>query len=606
MSFTVIFAIYTIRLAFLQLFSFGASTPAAALHHADWRKSSVAQRQHSLVLDTGRGDFVDRSGRPLTGETYMALAFFPVAAGAHAAAETKEQIRQLAGMLGVSYSSLEQYWHQLKAPEFWHGAGSRQPRKLTDSELKQLSALSLDGVQALPYRHRYLPGYYAAQAIGYISQHPERISAQYPLELAAGKRSLKDQIGGAGLERSLDEWLRGLGQTTAMFFTDGQNRPMHGLGIRYFRPDNERYPLQAVTTIDLPLQQQLEKYADQMHLIEGAIVVLDASNADIVAMVSRPSQNPEQLSSSGGLETVNHALKAEPPGSVFKLVTEAAALEAGVASEHETFECNGEYGKYGLSCWKEGGHGKLTLKEGLAQSCNIVFATVAERLSGEQLQRTALALGIGRQVGWSTARPHKLMHHKLRLLPEEEGGTVFRLPDGADNAASQLEEMDGGVMAQSGIGQRDVRMTPLQAANLVVTLLHGGEVLEPRIVSEVRYANGLAMTKLKPKKAPKSGYGQINPATARKLLRGMEAVVDHGTGKSIRDGIWTVAGKSGTAEVERQGAPRNHQWFAGYGPVKHPRYAVAVLSEYRPVNSPNQATRLFRGVMDLLAEHEPL
>lgn len=257
-----------------------------------------------------------------------------------------------------------------------------------------------------------------------------------------------------------------------------------------------------------------------------------------------------------------------------------------------------------MSCWKEGGHGTLTLREGLAQSCNVVFATLAERLSGEQLQRTALALGIGRKVGWSTDKPFRTLHERLRLLPEEEDGTMFLLPGGGrePKAASEaLKRVDGGARAQSGIGQRDVRITPLQAANLVVTLLHGGHVLEPRLVREIRYANGQRMAKLEPREAPWKPYGRIGAATAMKLLRGMEAVVDHGTGRSIREGRWKVAGKSGTAETTLNGRPRNHQWFAGYGPADKPRYAVAVLAENRPPDSANQATQLFRGAMDLLA-----
>jgi cell division protein FtsI/penicillin-binding protein 2 len=158
-------------------------------------------------------------------------------------------------------------------------------------------------------------------------------------------------------------------------------------------------------------------------------------------------------------------------------------------------------------------------------------------------------------------------------------------------------------MAQTGIGQRDAAVTPLQAANLVVTLLHDGSVLEPRLVSEIRYANGQLLAKL-PRKAAPSQYGSIAPSTARALLRGMEAVVAHGTGRSIREGAWAVAGKSGTAQTVRAGAARNNQWFVGYGPVEAPRYAVAVLVENRAPGLANQATALFRGVMDLVAARE--
>jgi cell division protein FtsI/penicillin-binding protein 2 len=84
----------------------------------------------------------------------------------------------------------------------------------------------------------------------------------------------------------------------------------------------------------------------------------------------------------------------------------------------------------------------------------------------------------------------------------------------------------------------------------------------------------------------------------------MEAVVTTGTGRSIREGTWEVAGKSGTAETVKAGAARNNQWFAGFGPIRSPRYTVAVLAENRTPGTSNKATALFRGVMDILAEHE--
>lgn len=607
---TAIFFIYIVRLGALQLLGVGGVPVKAPAQQADWRRTSVIQRQHSLVIDTGRGDFVDRNGQALTGETYSSLAFFPIDPKALASEQHRLQMKRLAALLGVTAAGLEQYWHQLERPAYWSRQGEQTPIRLTEEQRRKLSELRLDGVKVLPYHNRYLDGFNAAQTIGYISQHPEWMQAEHGKEVEAGRRKLTDLTGGSGLERSLDDLLRGIGRTSAMYFTDGRNMPLQGLGMRLVRPDNGYYPLSVVTTLDLDLQRKLEAYADEAKLKQGAIVVLDARNADIVAIVSRPRMNPRRLESDES--AVNHALKAVPPGSVFKLVTEAAALEAGVTSEKETFSCDGEYGKYGLSCWKKGGHGTLTLREGLAQSCNIVFATLGERLTAEQLERTALALGVGRQVGWSTEKPYKLLRRKLRLLPEEEAGSVFYTPEEAGkaghdqgNAAQPFPEADGGARAQSAIGQRDVRMTPLQAANLIVTLLHGGKVTEPRIVSEIRYANGVRMAKLKSRKAPYSDvYGQISPATARKLMRGMEAVVDHGTGSSIREGRWTVAGKSGTAETALGSVRFNHQWFAGYGPVRKPRYAVAVLSEYRPPDSRNQATAIFRGVMDLLAEAE--
>lgn len=666
---SLVMVVYIGRLAWLQLMP-GSSSAAVLSQQASrggWQRLSVQQRQRNLVLDTGRGDFYDRHGVSITGETYSAVALFPIRKEMRG---PEEDLTELSGLLGMTEEQLQQKWDAVREPVFWKADGGQLPMRLTDAQAKRIKELKLNGIRVLPYRNRYLPQFEAKHIIGFTSQHPEWLQAVHAKELASGKRKLAEQVGGSGLEKSLDKLLHGVGATSVSYFMDGQNAPMHGLDMRITQPGNRYYPLKAITTIDLKLQNEIEDYADAQGMQEGAIVVLDTSNADIVAMVSRPKLKPGQFQSSDGSEWANHALKAVAPGSVFKLVTEAAALESGAVNRHETFFCNGEYGKYGLSCWKEGGHGHVTLEEGLAQSCNIVFATIAERLKASELKRTADALGIGRQAGWHREEAFGPFTAPLRLLEEEDSGQLFAPVSslrtggrgeqeetkqsgklakqsgaaGADKAwleasehgaagsgeegletggesrsgnagkrrgkqaaalrareqAAMLAAVDGGVLAQNGIGQRDVTMSPLQAANLIVTLLNEGRVMEPRLVSEIRYANGQRMVKL-PAQRAQAIYGRIKPATAHALLRGMQAVVDHGTGRSIRQGLWAVAGKSGTAETTRAGIARNNQWFAGYGPVKKPCYAIAVLVENQPPGSANQATKLFRGVMDIAA-----
>lgn len=673
---SLIMMFYIGRLAWIQLIPGSSSSAVLSplANRGGWQRLSVQQRQRNLVLDTGRGDFYDRYGKPITGETYSAVALFPVRAELRG---QEKSLAELSRLLGVTTEQLQQKWDAVREPVFWKADGMQAPLRLTNDQITRLKKLELNGIRVLPYRNRYLPDFDAKHLIGFTSQHPEWLQTNHAEDLVSGKRKLVDQVGGSGLEKSLDKLLHGVGATSVSYFLDGRNAPMHGLDMRITQPGNRYYPLKAMTTIDLQLQNEIEAYVDAQGLQEGAIVVLDASNADIVAMVSRPQLKPGQFQSSDGSEWANHAIKAVAPGSVFKLVAEAAALEAGVVNQHETFFCNGEYGKYGLSCWKEGGHGRLTLQEGLAQSCNIVFATLAERLEARQLKRTAGLLGIGQQAGWHRDEAFGPFTSPLRLLEEEDRGQLFAAVksklawnngvemgeneheseheignghvnenengSGSDNEngngngngsingsgkgngsgngkrnekrsgkfdaaqqareeAAMLDGVDGGVLAQSALGQRDVRMSPLQAANLIVTLLNEGRVMEPRLVSEIRYANGQRMVKL-PAQRAQAIRGRIKPATAHALLRGMQAVVDHGTGRSIRQGLWAIAGKSGTAETTHAGIARNHQWFAGYGPVKAPRYAVAVLVENKPPGSSHQATKLFRGVMDIAARH---
>ncbi|RXZ84478.1 penicillin-binding protein [Paenibacillaceae bacterium] len=612
-AFSGLILMLLLRMAWLTWLPSSAAVSGRSDH---WQGESVRQREWGIILDPGRADFVDRSGHSITGETIQVLAAFPVQYGTWG---EPDSIEELAAILQTDRKQLLSWLESLQEPRFWSASSSRQPLALTTDQIAKLDQLKLNAIRVLPFYQRYPEQFSAKHVIGYLSQHPERMERLYPEQLGKGTIKRHDLIGGSGLEKSLDALLRGVGPTALSHYTDGSGIPLQGLGVRLASPTNPYYPLQVATTLDLELQNKLERMLGAAGLKEGAVVVLDAQTADIAAMISLPLFQPQQLDAPG-TDLSNHALEAVAPGSIFKLVTAAAALETKTAHWNETFHCSGEYGRYGLSCWKHGGHGSLTLGEALAQSCNVTFAALGERLSASEFLLAAEWLGIGRQVGWNEPERFNLLGSPLRLLEEEQAGQLFagvhreaaeQAPDGGKRLLApswsggvlQAEVQDGGVMAQTAIGQRDVQMTPLQAANLMITLLGGGEVRAPRLVTEIRYANGQRMMEL-PAQRAESPYGRISPATARLLLRGMEAVVARGTGQTIRHGVWEVAGKSGTAQTAVAGQPRNHQWFAGYGPVEAPRYAVAVLSKNRLPQSSNQATLLFRQVMDLLAAHE--
>jgi penicillin-binding protein 4B len=585
----IIFGVEGARLAWLQL-GFGvASTAGASLV-----KRAVQQRSDALVLDSGRGQFRDRYGRLITGETVQSLAAFPDYGMQRGTDRTLEQLAQ---SLGVQSAQLNAWLTNLRVPQVWTQPGSLRAVDLTEAQARLVKQSQLLGVAVLPYRNRYPDGLSPIHAIGYISQHPERVQQVYGKQLSTHHIQETIPIGGSGLEKSMDRLLQGVGQTTVAQVTDASRRPLEGLGLRVTTPDNPHYPIQVVTTLDLDLQREVEKIMQKHSVRKGAAVVLDAVNADIAAMVSLPALNPYHISTENTDER-NHAITAAAPGSVFKMVTLAAALESGLITGNEKFLCNGHYHKYGLKCWKEGGHGVLTVKEAFAESCNVVFAELADRMDPAWLQITADRMGLGRQIAWST--PKFVDGKPLRLLEEEEPGVIF---------TDHEHAKDGGVRTGTGIGQRDVRVTPLQAANMAVTLLHNGNVYSPRLVSEVRYAEGNLLAKLPIHSSP-SKYGEIKPETAAFLREGMRSVVENVNGtaySALKNSVWPLAGKSGTAEQAGKEKARNDHWFVGYGPVKgKPQYAVAVLIEDQPADRRNRAAALFGDIMDALRLHQEL
>ncbi|WP_379394330.1 peptidoglycan D,D-transpeptidase FtsI family protein [Paenibacillus lentus] len=575
-GFMLVLCLYVLRVVWIQIASARMAISASGM---TMNELSVRQREEGIELDPGRGQFLDRNGYPLTGSTVWVPVLFPVKD-----LPDEIQVSAMADLLDVSVTELEKKWSKLQYPYIWQDGDGPAPLVLSSEEAGKWTQIS--GFKVLPFMQRYLEEASGKQWLGYVSQRPDFIRS---LQGEQNSRAvpLTMQVGAAGLERTFDQFLRGVGSTRAAFTVDGQKRPLLGLGLRLKSSNDRYYPLSVRTTVDQTIQQQLESLTEQMEIREGAIVVLDAAQGDVVAMISRPFFNPRHIDLAQG-NWSNHAVKAAVPGSIFKTVIAAAALEEGVTTPTEVFHCSGHYGKYGLSCWKEGGHGKITLEQAFAQSCNIVFATLGERLTAASIEQTADKLGIGRAIGWYD--PSFRGGAALRQIDQEEAGTVF----------AKGIQPDGGAKAQTALGQRDVMLSPLQAANLVVTLLHGGKVTAPRLVQDIYFKNGTQMLKFPFQSSP-SSYGAISPATARTLLKLMGKVVKQGTGQTLQAADWNLAGKSGTAQVVSAGRPANHQWFIGYGPVEHPRYAVAVLVENRRAGAPHQATELFRRVMDILA-----
>ncbi|MFD0674135.1 peptidoglycan D,D-transpeptidase FtsI family protein [Cohnella sp. GCM10027633] len=577
----VVFGAEGARLAWLQLGFGSARTAGSTL-----ARQAVLQRSDGLVLDSGRGQFRDRHGRLLTGDTVQTLAAFPDDGAPRGADSTVERV---ARSLRVEPAALEDWLAELREPAFWKEKGSTRALDLSDAQIKAVNEADLTGVAVLPVLNRYPSSITPLHAIGYVSQHPERVKEIYGDQVEGGTMALTRPVGGSGLEKSLDRLLQGIGPTAVMQVTDAARLPLSGIGLRMMLQKNPHYPLQVTTTLDLDVQSAVDAVLAKHRVKRGAVVVLDARNADIAAMASLPRLNPYGIGEAGTDER-NHALEAEPPGSVFKTVTLAAALESGVTTWDETFHCDGHYGKYGLKCWKHEGHGDLTLKEAFAESCNVVFAELAERMDPAWLQITGDRLGFGRQVGWHTEK--FVDGEPLRLLQEEEQGAIF---------LSRERGEDGGIRAGTGIGQRDVRVTPLQAANMVVSVLHDGKVFSPRLVKDVRYANGQLMANV-PVHAAKSAYGQIQPRTAERLREGMRAVAQTGTAaRALEGSAWPLAGKSGTAELAGKQKARNDHWFVGYGPAKgEPRYAIAVLLEDMPAGLRNRAAELFGDIIEQL------
>jgi peptidoglycan glycosyltransferase len=300
----------------------------------------------------------------------------------------------------------------------------------------------------------------------------------------------------------------------------------------------------------------------------GAVVALDPRTGAVLAMASSPSYNPAQLSSHDGKAIrrnygrlvedesdplVNRAVeRTYPPGSTFKLITTAAALQNGYSPSTRVpsptvLDLPGTTADLGNFGGERCGNGRTTtLQDALRISCNTAYGGLGLKLGEEKVRRQAEAFGFDGDT--------------LRV-PQRVASSVFP----TDLTQAQV--------AQSSIGQYDVRVTPLQMAMVAAGIANGGDVMKPYLVQEVQAPDLSRLSITSPEVLSRA----VPVTVARTLTAMMELVVKDGTGTRAQIAGVRVAGKTGTAQ-HREGA-HPHAWFVGFAPADNPIVAVAVLIE---------------------------
>ena len=285
------------------------------------------------------------------------------------------------------------------------------------------------------------------------------------------------------------------------------------------------------TTLDMRVQQAA---AAAYGGTTGGAVVLDPATGDILAVVSSAELNPENYVGARDIQPFNRALSGlYPPGSSLKVMTGAAALETDVVDLGTQLTGPAEY--RGVRNFESGEFGSLDFATAVKFSVNTAFAQIAEDLGPKRLTRFADAFGFNRP-------PEMALGAATSSFPRPE---------------------DEGDLMWGSIGQAQVLATPLQMATVAATIANGGRRMEPRISKQVKPA----------------GERVVSRKTAATMTRLMESVVTGGTGVAARIAGVSVAGKTGTAEVDVNGKRMNHAWFVAFAPSGDPKLAVAVVSE---------------------------
>ncbi len=531
-----------------------------------YRDLSENNRTRSVIMEPARGLIYDRNGVLLANNVPSFTLYVSLE-------EVKDRdllIDQLSNLLGLDAALVR---NKLTA------RGNKQlPRKVKDrltlreATLVESHRLDLPGVMVQVESQRNYPrGVTASHLLGYVGEvSPEQLEKPEFADLHQGSI-----VGQYGVEKFFDRLVRGqAGQKSIE--VDAVGHEKRTVVVEQPHAGDNLY-----LTIDVRLQKVAENLLGEE---SGAIVALDPRTGDVLAMASRPGFDPNILSreltpkqwaeivQDEGRPLNNRASQGQyPPGSIFKVMMAAAALETKTVTPSTSIYCNGGYqfGRRVYHDWKAGGHGAVDLRHALVQSCDVYFYTVGQRMGIETIASFAHQFGLGEETGIE--------------LPSERVGIV---PSEAWKQKAKNEAWLPGETVSASIGQGYVSVTPLQMASLIGTVANDGVTFRPRLVQAVmdRATGELQQRTAVPKRTLK-----LRPEILPLIKEALAGVVKEGTGTRAQSALVTIAGKTGTAQTlalrtgPEKDIPkkfRDHAWFVAFAPVEAPTIAVAVLAEH--------------------------
>ena len=483
-----------------------------------------------------RGEITDRNGTALA----LSATAYAVSASPRQVKDPEAFARELAAVLDVDAQTVAQ-----RVADRTKGGVTlkRQvPRETAQALLKRREELraagntALDGLYLEEDQLRVYPmGAFLTQVLGLTTI---------------------DGVGQSGLEKQLDKYLRGK-DGLIVSEVDGRGNELPYSVSEYTPPVNGG---SVRLTIDAAIQGFAEKAMRECYEVNSAVavqaVVMDVNTGEVLAMVTKPDYDPnspprddvEELTAMMRIRPISDVYE---PGSTFKILTSAAALETGVTTPTEGFYCSGSVTVEGskIRCWGRP-HGAESMAEAIQNSCNPVFVELGLRLGTARLYSYLRAFGLGSRTGID--------------LEGESAGIL--IPE------SSVKTVD---LARIGFGQ-SVAVTPLQLICAVSAVANGGNLMRPYIVKEITDAEGNVVERNEPEVVAKP-LKEETSALMRELLW---AVVDRGGGKNARiEGI-KVAGKTGTAQIYRDGVISRDAHigsFIGFAPADSPRVAVLVV-----------------------------
>ena len=440
--------------------------------------------------------------------------------------------------------------------------------------------LALPGVTIdSDFIREYPDGHFYAHLIGYLREINKTKLKNY---------KIGDYIGFQGIEKSHEKFLRG---------DIGIERievDAHGRKKRIITPFKQKSGNNIHLTINLRLQKKISELFSKY---EGSVIALDPMKGAVLSIISHPNYDPnifkgrvipkdwKMVNDNPLKPLLNRSLKSVyPPGSIFKAIMAFAFLSHPDFEKENEFFCNGSIymGKKDKpkKCWKKEGHGKMGLKDAVAQSCDVYFYKAGRKMGFDHIRKYANQFGVGKKTGFSKKE-------KSGLLPSEE----WKKEEWKKRRKGYTRWYLGDTYNLS-IGQGFLETTPIQVASLTSSIANGGKIYRPYVVEKITSTDGKQI--FRQKSLLRKRIQDKNQYLEKVRLFLKETVnSEKGTGKKAKSNLFTISGKTGTAQAaklvkssintdseERRRDNRDHSWFIAFAPYKKPEIALVIFAEH--------------------------
>ena len=495
-----------------------------------------AQWTSEAVIAPTRGSILDRNGNVLA----MSATAYTASVSPRQVTDAEEFAEILSPVLNMEREEIIR-----RASDVSKG-GVTLKRQLTRDTAQQLRTMyaehkaakteALNGLYLEEDSRRYYPmGAFATQLLGLTNI---------------------DGVGQSGLESSLNRYLSGKSGWT-LDEIDGKGRPIAYGEQEYVGATDGGTVYLTIDSVIQSFAEQAAREAIEVNRALGIrIIVMDPNTGEILAMCTKPDYDPndpprDDVATLTELMRNRLVTDAYEPGSTFKILTTAAALDSGVTSTGEGFYCSGSIMVDGgrIRCWGNP-HGAESMAQALCNSCNPVFVELGLRIGTERFYDYLEAFGLGKVTGVD--------------ISGEAGGILI--------AEEKVKRVD---LARIGFGQ-SVAVTPIQLITACSAAVNGGNLMKPYVVKEIISADG----ELIEQNVPTVVDHPISGETSRTMRELLEMVVEEGGGKNAYIEGYRIGGKTGTAQVYKDGVVSSETHigsFIGFAPIDDPKVAVLVI-----------------------------